>query len=220
MEVARVVDGKPDEARKPVKIILLGDSLVGKTKLVERFLMSRYVPIQMSTFALTLFKYDVETTDGRQIDVDFWDTAGQERFATMHPAYYHEAMCCILVFDVTRKPTYKNLEKWLTELRSFREHIPCIVACNKIDTDPSVVEKIFAIAEKHRMPLHYVAAADGTNVVSLFHSAIAMAAAYRDNPVEDDFMTNVTELLKEGGFKVPKKEGATPPTEAPAASPA
>ena len=229
MEVARVVDGKPDDARKPVKIILLGDSAVGKTKLVERFLMQRYVPIQMSTFALTLFKYDIVTTDGTEIDVDMWDTAGQERFATMHPAYYHEAMCCILVFDVTRKPTYKNLERWLTELRSFREHIPTIVACNKIDTDPSVTEKVFAFAEKHRMPLHYVSAADGTNVVNLFHTAIGMGEAYRRNPVEDDFMTNVTALLKEKDFGVrpEDRKGATPPAEegkpaegAPAAPPA
>src|SRR4051812_14875535 len=114
----KVIDNKPDNLRKPVKVILLGDSAVGKSKLVERFLMQRYVPIQMSTYALTLFKYDFVTPTGVEVDVDFWDTAGQERFATMHPAYYHEAMCCILVFDVTRKPTYKNLENWLRELRT------------------------------------------------------------------------------------------------------
>ena len=197
MEIKQVVDGKPEQARKPVKLILVGDSAVGKTKLVERFLMQRYVPIQMSTYALTLFKYDIITKDGREIDVDVWDTAGQERFSTMHPAYYHEAMCAIFVFDVTRKPTYKNLEKWLTELRGYREHIPCLVACNKIDTDPSVVEKTFAFAEKHRMKLHYVSAADGTNVVEMFTSAIDLASQYRDNPRTDDFMTNVTMLLKE-----------------------
>lgn len=74
----------------------------------------------MSTYALTLYRYDFITNDDEAVDVDIWDTAGQERFATMHPAYYHEAHACILVFDVTRKPTYKNLEKWLGELRNFR----------------------------------------------------------------------------------------------------
>lgn len=197
MEISKVLDGKPDDARKPVKIILLGDSAVGKSKLVERFLMQRYVPIQMSTFALTLFKYDVQLSSGVEVDCDFWDTAGQERFATMHPAYYHEASCCILVFDVTRKPTYKNLEKWLSELRSFREHIPVIVACNKIDTDPSVVNKSFAFAEKHSVPLKYVSAADGTNVVELFQTAIMEAVKYRDNPDSEDYMSQVVSLLKE-----------------------
>jgi GTPase SAR1 family protein len=115
----------------------------------------------------------------------------------MHPAYYHEAQCCILVFDVTRKPTYKNLDKWFSELRGFRQHIPCIVACNKIDTDPEVVNKSFQFAEKNDLPLHYVSAADGTNVVHLFRTAIAAAVSYRDNPNVDDVDSQVLSLLKE-----------------------
>lgn len=197
MDGAKIVDGKPDAERVPVKVILLGDSAVGKSKLVERFLMQRYVPIQMSTFALTLFKYDVVLSDGTAVDVDLWDTAGQERFASMHPAYYHESMCCILVFDVTRKPTYKNLDKWLSELRSFREHIPVIVACNKIDADPDVVSKSFAFADKHGLPLKYVSAADGTNVVELFQTAIMEAVKYRANPKSEDLVSQVVNLLKE-----------------------
>ncbi|EPY38259.1 Rab family, other [Angomonas deanei] len=152
----------------------------------------------MSTYALTLFRYDFVTEDGQEVDVDIWDTAGQERFASMHPAYYHDSHVCILVFDVTRKPTYKNLEKWLQELRNYREHIPCIVACNKIDTDPEVVSRAFAFAERHGFPLHYVSAADGTNVVQLFESAISIGAAYKKNPNSDDFMTQVLEILNEG----------------------
>ncbi|KAG5494732.1 hypothetical protein JIQ42_02347 [Leishmania sp. Namibia] len=193
-----VFDNRPDEVRKPIKLILLGDSAVGKSKLVERFLMQRYVPVQMSTYALTLYRYDFVTEDDEEeVDVDIWDTAGQERFATVHPSYYHDAHACILVFDSTRKATYKNLEKWLTEMRNYREHIPCIVACNKIDADPSVTTKCFAFAEKHNFPLHYVSAADGSNVVQLFESAISTAAAYKKNPAKDDFMTQVIGMLKE-----------------------
>lgn len=198
LKSAKVVDNKPEEQRKPVKLILLGDSAVGKSKLVERFLMQRYVPVQMSTYALTLFRYDFETADGEQVDIDIWDTAGQERFATMHPAYYHEAHACILVFDVGRKTTYKNLEKWVSELRNFREHIPCIVACNKVDTDPSVMSTKFAFCDKHKFPLQYVSAADGTNVVRLFEDAISMAASYKKNPKSEDFVTQVLNILKDG----------------------
>ena len=79
-----------EEDPADVKIILLGDSAVGKSKLVERFLMGKYEPRQLSTFALTLFRYDHEQEDGSMIKVDFWDTAGQERFASMHPSYYRE----------------------------------------------------------------------------------------------------------------------------------
>jgi len=214
----KVVDNKPEDQRKPVKLILLGDSAVGKSKLVERFLMQRYIPLQMSTFALTLLRYDFIKENGEEVDTDIWDTAGQERFATMHPAYYHEAQCCILVFDVTRKATYKNLETWLGELRTYREHIPCIVACNKIDTDPDVVSKTFAFAEKHGLPLHYVSAADGTNVVQLFETAIDAAVQYRKNPRREDLMTQVLDLIKTkptapGGLN-PSSNATVPPEKA------
>jgi len=88
----------PLEGARPdsIKIILLGDSAVGKSKLVERFLMDGYQPTQLSTYALTLFQYDAHI-DGQKVPVDFWDTAGQERFQSLHPSYYHQAHACILV---------------------------------------------------------------------------------------------------------------------------
>jgi Rab-like protein 2 len=51
----------------------------------------------------------------------------------MHASYYHQAHACILVFDATRKTTYKNIATWYTEMRKHRPHIPCICAVNKID---------------------------------------------------------------------------------------
>ena len=62
-----------------IKVICLGDSAVGKSKLIERFLMDGYKPQQLSTFALTLFNYNTKVGD-RDVTVEFWDTAGQERF--------------------------------------------------------------------------------------------------------------------------------------------
>jgi len=65
--------------------------------------------LQDSTYALTLFRKNAELDDGTSAKVDFWDTAGQERFNSMHPSYYYQAHICILVFDVTRKQTYKQV---------------------------------------------------------------------------------------------------------------
>lgn len=70
-----------------------------------------------------------------------------------------------MVFDVTRKVTYKNLEKWWQELQEFQMGIPTIVVANKIDADPSVTKKAFAFATKHDVPFFFVSASDGTNVV-------------------------------------------------------
>ncbi|EDL04330.1 RAB, member of RAS oncogene family-like 2A, isoform CRA_a [Mus musculus] len=120
------------DTHENVKIICLGDSAVGKSKLMERFLMDGFQPQQLSTYALTLYKHTA-TVDGKTILVDFWDTAGQERFQSMHASYYHKAHACIMVFDVQRKITYKNLGTWYAELREFRPEIPCILVANKID---------------------------------------------------------------------------------------
>lgn len=187
------IDDLPDP---DVKIILLGDSAVGKSKLVERFLMDEYNPRQLSTYALTLFRKEVklEEDDGLTTVVDFWDTAGQESFNRMHPSYYYRAHCCILVFDVTRKMTYQHLSDWYKELRDYCENIPCILVANKIDVDYNVTRKEFKFATKHNLPFFFVSAADGTNVVKVFQSAILEAKRYKTSG--GDMLSEVLSLLQ------------------------
>lgn len=72
------------------------------------------------------------------LNTDIWDTAGQERFNSMHASYYYRAHACIMVFDVTRKITYKNLDKWFEELQQHAKGIPTLVVANKIDIDYQV----------------------------------------------------------------------------------
>ncbi|XP_022374888.1 rab-like protein 2B isoform X3 [Enhydra lutris kenyoni] len=193
------------DADENVKIICLGDSAVGKSKLMERFLMDGFRPQQLSTYALTLYKHTA-TVDGKTVLVDFWDTAGQERFQSMHASYYHKAHACIMVFDVQRKVTYKNLSTWYTELREFRPEIPCIVVANKIDADVKMTQKSFNFARKFSLPLYFVSAADGTNVVKLFNDAIRLAVSYKHN--SQDFMDEVLQELE--NFDLEQKEEEVP----------
>ena len=176
-----------------IKIILLGDSAVGKSKLVERFLMDSYKPRQLSTYALTVFRYDT-VVDNKEISIDFWDTAGQERFASMHPSYYYRAHVCILVFDVTRKLTYTHLTDWYKELRQYSASVPVIVVANKIDINYEVTTKPFQFATKRNLPFMFCSAADGTNVVKTFRDAIEAAILYKNNPGED-FMDQLLETV-------------------------
>ncbi|XP_039427571.1 rab-like protein 2A isoform X2 [Corvus cornix cornix] len=180
-------------AEETVKIICLGDSAVGKSKLLERFLLDGFRPQQFSTFALTLYQHRARV-GGQEVRVDFWDTAGQERFRSMHASYYHQAHACIMVFDVQRKVTYKNLNSWYKELREFRPEIPCIVVANKIDVDMKVTQKSFNFARKFSLPFYFVSAADGTNVVKLFNDAIRLAVAYKQH--SGDFMDEVLRELE------------------------
>ena len=184
----------PGSNEDTVKIILLGDSAVGKSKLVERFLMDDHQPQQLSTYALTLFRHNAEV-EGKPIAVDFWDTAGQERFQNLHPSYFHGAHCCVLVFDCTRKVTYTNLSKWYSELQENRYGIPVVVVANKIDVDYRVTRKNFAFASKRNLPFFFVSASDGTNVVQLFTEAIRLAVDCKQNPPAGDFVQDVLDLL-------------------------
>ena len=185
--------GGGGKAEQVLKIILLGDSAVGKSKLVERFLMDGYEPRQDSTYALTLYRHDA-LVDGKPVPVDFWDTAGQERFNSMHPSYYHGAHACIMCFDITRKITYTNLSKWWLELQEFRQGIPCIVVANKIDLDMKVTKKSFNFAAKRNLPFYFVSASEGTNVVKTFTEAIQSGYQYMLNPPSDDLYAEIKEL--------------------------
>ncbi|KAK3907536.1 Rab-like protein 2A [Frankliniella fusca] len=103
-------------------------------------------------------------------------------FQSMHPSYYHQAHACIMVFDATRKITYKNLERWYKELRQYRPHIPVFCAVNKIDANMDVTQQRFAFPEKNSIPLYYVSASNGMNVVKLFRDAIEAALVYKKDP--------------------------------------
>ncbi|KAI8608610.1 P-loop containing nucleoside triphosphate hydrolase protein [Chytriomyces sp. MP71] len=184
-----------------VKVILLGDSAVGKSKLTERFLLNDFVPHQLSTYALTLYRHQCPhpTTPSKTVTVEIWDTAGQERFHAMHPSYYLGAHAAILCFDMTRKITYKNLDAWFDKLSAFRGlTIPVVVVANKVDMDPARARKSFGFVERRReerraaleacgkasgaedMPLFMCSASDGTNVVAAFREAIQRAVEFKE----------------------------------------
>merc|ERR1719230_761080 len=188
-----------DLAPADLKIILCGDSAVGKSKMVERFLLDDYCPRTLSTYALTLFRYNHEQ-EGKAWTIDFWDTAGQEQFDTLHASYYFQANACILAFDVTRKVTYKNLERWFKEVRTHCPDIPCICVANKIDVEPSMAKKRFNFAVNHQLPFFFVSASDGTNVVRVFKEAIRLAIRNKEQP-PDEVMAEIWALLRDDDTK-------------------
>eukprot|EP00929_Paragymnodinium_shiwhaense_P099989 TRINITY_DN6196_c0_g1_i1.p1 TRINITY_DN6196_c0_g1~~TRINITY_DN6196_c0_g1_i1.p1 ORF type:complete len:218 (-),score=64.83 TRINITY_DN6196_c0_g1_i1:463-1116(-) len=191
--MAAVQDPGMDTA--DLKIIMLGDSAVGKSKMVERYLMEDYCPRTLSTYALTLFRHTHKEGD-KEYKIDFWDTAGQEQFNKLHGSYYFQANACILAFDVTRKITYKNLEKWYKEMRHYCPDIPVILVANKVDADPQIASKKFNFPAQHNLPFFFVSASDGTNIVRVFNEAIKLAIKNKEEPA-DEVMAEIWNLLQE-----------------------
>lgn len=99
------------------KIVLIGDSAVGKSNLLARFARDEFYPNSKSTIGVE-FQTKKININGKQVKAQIWDTAGQERFRAVTSAYYRGAVGAVLVYDITRRRTFDSIGRWLKELHS------------------------------------------------------------------------------------------------------
>lgn len=125
-----------------LKILIIGESGVGKSSLLLRFTEDSFNPDQSLTIGVD-FKTKKLTIDGNTVKLALWDTAGQERFRTLTPSYYRDAQGAILVYDVTSQQTFTKLESWLSELETYstKSNIVKMVVGNKIDMSDREVSR-------------------------------------------------------------------------------
>ncbi|CAF4988266.1 unnamed protein product, partial [Rotaria socialis] len=97
------------------KLLLIGDSGVGKTCVLLRFCDSAFSTTFISTIGID-FKIRTIDLDGRKIKLQIWDTAGQERFKTITTAYYRGAMGIMLVYDITSEKSFDNIKNWIRNI--------------------------------------------------------------------------------------------------------
>jgi len=137
-----------------LKILIIGESGVGKSSLLLRFTDDTFDPEQAATIGVD-FKVKTLTVDGNKAKLAIWDTAGQERFRTLTPSYYRGAQGCILVYDVSSKASFQKLDAWLNELDTFatKQDIIKMLVGNKIDKEGREVsrEEGLKFARKHHM---------------------------------------------------------------------
>ncbi|XP_021907378.1 ras-related protein RABA5b [Carica papaya] len=97
------------------KIVLIGDSAVGKSNLLSRFSRNEFDTNTKATIGVE-FQTQVMEIDGKEIKAQIWDTAGQERFRAVTSAYYRGAVGALVVYDISRKTTFESVKRWLDEL--------------------------------------------------------------------------------------------------------
>ena len=187
---------KTEFSKADLKMIIIGDTACGKSKLVERFLLDDYQQRQLSTYALTMYRH-TSKFEGRDYAIDIWDTAGQEQYSAIHPSYYFAADCCILVFDVTRKSTYQNIKNWYSAMRQQCGQIPTVLVANKIDLKPEMTKKKFQFAVKNDLPLFFTSAADGTNVVKVFKEILGLSVEHKRSGKTSNFIQDVLEAIED-----------------------
>lgn len=103
------------------KIVLLGDSGVGKSNLLARFARNEFFANSKSTIGVEFQTQKMEI-NGKEVKAQIWDTAGQERFRAVTSAYYRGAVGALLVYDITRRQTFDSISRWLHELHSEFHH--------------------------------------------------------------------------------------------------
>mmetsp|Transcript_26069 Transcript_26069/g.76441 ORF Transcript_26069/g.76441 Transcript_26069/m.76441 type:complete len:218 (+) Transcript_26069:69-722(+) len=100
-----------------IKLMMIGDTTVGKTSLLLRFADDDFNESVLATIGID-FKIKTMDIDGRRIKLQIWDTAGQERFRTITQAYYRGAMGIFLIYDVTKAKTWENIRNWVANIEA------------------------------------------------------------------------------------------------------
>ena len=124
------------EASEPplYKILLLGDSTVGKTCFLLRYVDDSFLDLHMATIGLDYRLKTLILEEQKIVKVQLWDTAGQDKFRAITRNYYKGASGIILIFDVTNVKSYENIKKWINEIKEeISEKVAIVLIGNKID---------------------------------------------------------------------------------------
>ncbi|XP_054269967.1 ras-related protein Rab-37 isoform X2 [Macrosteles quadrilineatus] len=192
------------------KVMLLGDSGVGKTCLLVRFRDNLFLSGNFISTVGIDFRNKVVSVDEAKVKLQIWDTAGQERFRSVTHAYYRDAHALLLLYDVTNKTSFDNIRAWLGEIREYaQDDVVIMLLGNKADCQSS--ERMIRKEDGERLAKEYsvtfmeTSAKTGLNVELAF-MAIARELKARKCGNPDNTVFNVQEYVREQTQK-----GSCPP---------
>lgn len=169
-----------------IKLLLIGDSGVGKSCLLLRFSDDSFTTSFITTIGID-FKIKTIELDGKRIKLQIWDTAGQERFRTITTAYYRGAMGILLVYDVTDDQSFQNIRNWIRNIEQHAaDNVDKILIGNKCDMESAkAVTKAQgqALADEYSIKFFETSAKNNINVTEAFTSiATDIKKRLMDNP--------------------------------------
>ncbi|KAG2218953.1 hypothetical protein INT45_004645 [Circinella minor] len=190
------------------KLLLIGDSGVGKSCLLLRFADDTYTESYISTIGVD-FKIRTIELEGKTVKLQIWDTAGQERFRTITSSYYRGAHGIIVVYDVTDQDSFNNIQMWLREIERYAaEGVSKLLVGNKNDlTDKKVVDYTAAkeFSESSSIPFLETSAKDSSNVEQAF---LTMAKQIKDKMGNSTINNNPQQTVRvSAGASVQPNQG-------------
>mmetsp|Transcript_25868 Transcript_25868/g.43130 ORF Transcript_25868/g.43130 Transcript_25868/m.43130 type:complete len:209 (-) Transcript_25868:125-751(-) len=197
-----------------LKIIILGDSGVGKTSLMNQYVNERFSSQYKATIGADFLTKEV-MIDEKLVTLQIWDTAGQERFQSLGVAFYRGADACILVHDITAEKSFEQLDSWKQEFLAQAnprdpDNFPFVVIGNKIDRESerrvpkSKVTQWCKSQAANPIAYFETSAKESTKVEEAFLEA-AQTALHQDNADSDVFIPDTINLSKQ---QAPAKQSA------------
>lgn len=157
------------------KVVIIGDSAVGKSNLLSRYARNEFNSHSKATIGVEFQTQSLEI-EGKQVKAQIWDTAGQERFRAVTSAYYRGAVGALIVYDITRRTTFDSIARWLDELNTHSDTtVARILVGNKCDLEnirAVSVEEGKSLAEAEGLFFMETSALDSTNVITAFEMVI------------------------------------------------
>ncbi|XP_055855950.1 ras-related protein Rab-35 [Episyrphus balteatus] len=154
------------------KLLIIGDSGVGKSSLLIRFSDDTFCGSYITTIGVD-FKIRTVVIDGQRVKLQIWDTAGQERFRTITSTYYRGTHGVIIVYDVMNGESFANVRRWLDEINNYCDVVNKVLVGNK-DDDPDhkvvITEDAQRFARQMDIELFETSAKDNKNVEEMFLS--------------------------------------------------
>ena len=157
-----------------LKLLILGDSRVGKTSLILNYVDKMFPEAHISTLGVE-YKEKTIIKNNFNIRLQIWDTAGEERFRSITKNIFRNANGILFVYDVTNKESFVNIKNWIKDTENVDKEIKGLIIGNKIDLDEQRVifyEDLEEIGEKYGMPFLETSAKNGTNVNECFETLI------------------------------------------------
>ena len=157
------------------KLVLIGDSGVGKTNILSRYLTNQFSASTQPTVGVE-FGSKIIKKGEKLIKLQIWDTAGQERYKSITSAYYKGAKGAFVVYDISRKSTFDNVDKWINELKNNgSEDVFILLVGNKSDLNDQreiSEEEVKKKAEVYNIAFCETSALEGKNIEFAFESLI------------------------------------------------
>jgi len=188
------------------KVVLIGDSAVGKSNLLSRFATNEFNIDNKPTLGVE-FACRTIVAENKHIKVQIWDTAGQERYKAITTAYYRGAVGALLVYDITRMNSFENVSRWLEELRDHASpDLVVMLVGNKSDLKhlrsvKTETAKFFA--ERNRLQFIETSAMDNQNVENAFQNLIN--TIYQQLQKKSPESSQTPDIIKEGSMSVDYK---------------